>query len=119
MTLKTVKETLVKIKIVFDRGKNYISYITFFMMTFVTITAMKEYEMFSFLSSTLWFTIVFSISIFSIGFIGWLEMKGLKTWQKEREIYGRLDPVFEKLYNNQNKILAHLKKDEQKDEQKN
>ena len=103
-----MREFFVKTKIVFDRGKNWVSYLTFLMLIFVTITAMKEYPYFSFLSSWYWLAVFLLGSLAVVGFLGWLEMKGLRTWQKEREIYGRMDPVMNRLIENQEEILKKL-----------
>lgn len=104
-----MKELFIKAKIVFDRGRQWIGYINFLMIVFITVASMKAYSSFEFLSSTYWLIFIILASFFLIGLIGWLEVKKFGTYQKEAEILGRINPNYRKLFKNQEKIMRELK----------
>jgi hypothetical protein len=104
-----VKDLLIKAKIVFDRGKEWIGYINFLMIVFITVASMKTYSTFSFLSSTYWLVAILVLSFLMIGVIGWLEIKLFGSYQREAEIRTNLNPVYQKILSNQEKILKELK----------
>ncbi len=99
---------LVKAKIVFDRGRNWVSYLMFLMMVFVTVTSMKEYSYFKFLGSRYWMIIVLAGSIVVILALGYIELRRSDIYQKEAEIYARINPVQKRIFDNQEKILEKL-----------
>lgn len=103
-----MKEFLVKTKIVFDRGRYWTGYLTFMMMIFITVANMKEYSYFRFLAGRWWLVIIFLSSILLILIAGYVEIKLLGTYQKEQEIYSKLNPSQTKILENQEKILAIL-----------
>lgn len=103
-----MKELLVKSKIVFDRGKYWLSYLTFFMLLFITVTNMKQYSYFEFMQGRYWFIILLFASILAMFLLGYVELKHLKTYQKEVEVLGKIDPNWQKSYKNQEKILEKL-----------
>ena len=41
-------------------------------------------------------------------FLGYLELKHFKAYQKESEIYARLNPVQKRIFDNQENILKRL-----------
>lgn len=100
----------VKAKIVFDRGRSWVGYLTFLMMVFVTITSMKEYAYFEFLAGRHWFVILLLASVAVIFLLGYLELKTFHVYQKEAEIIGRINPVQRKLLENQDTILERLER---------
>ncbi|MFH1722956.1 MAG: hypothetical protein ABH950_10190 [Candidatus Altiarchaeota archaeon] len=104
----------VKVKIVFDRGRSWIGYLTFLMMVFVTITSMKEYPYFAFLAGRYWFFLVLVSGVALIFVLGYLELRTFHVYQKELEIYSRINPVQKKVFENQEKILERLDKLEKK-----
>lgn len=107
-------DLFVKIKILFDRGKYWVSYLTFFMLIFVTVTSMKEYAIFSFLSTWYWLFIMLLGSMAVMLILGYVELKHTKAFQKEIEIYAKLNPVQKKMFDNQDKIIemvSELKKE--------
>ncbi len=104
----------VKAKIVFDRGRAWVGYLTFLMMVFVTITSMKEYAYFEFLGGRHWFVIILAASVAVIFLLGYLELKTFHVYQKEAEIIGRINPIQRKLLENQGAILTRLKRLEKK-----
>jgi type II secretory pathway component PulL len=103
-----MKELFVKAKIVFDRGRYWVSYLTFMMMLFVTVTNMKKYTYFQFLQGRWWLLILFLGSLLIILIAGYIELTKLGTYQKEAEIYARLNPVQRRILENQEKILKKL-----------
>ncbi|MBU1487687.1 hypothetical protein KKH56_06555 [bacterium] len=103
-----MKDLLVKGKIVFDRGRYWASYLTFMMMIFVTVSNMKEYAYFQFLQGRYWLIIIFLASLGIILLTGYIELTRLGTYQKEAEIYARLNPIQRKMLENQDNILKKL-----------
>ena len=109
-----MKEFLIKSKIVFDRGKYWLGYLTFLMMAFVTVTSMKEYAYFEFLRGSYWLIIVIAVSLAGMLFLGYFELKYLKTYQKEIEVLSKINPIQQKVFENQDKILKKLSELESK-----
>lgn len=105
---------LVKSKIVFDRGKQWIGYFTFLMMVFVTVTSMKEYAYFQFLRSRYWMVFALLASFILVLFIGYLEIRRLNVYQKEVEIYARMNPVQRRVFENHERIIERLDSIEEK-----
>ncbi len=103
-----MKELLIKAKMAMDRGKYWLSYINFAMLLFISVTSMKEYDMFSFLQGRYWiFLLGFGTFIF-ITILGYIDLKKLKTFQLETEIYARINPVQQRMFDNQDKILKRI-----------
>ena len=103
-----MKELLIKSKIVFDRGRYWLSYLTFFMLVFVTVTNLKSYSYFEFLQGRYWLIILLAASIIAMFLLGYVELKYLKTYQKEVEVLGSIDPNWQKSYKNDERILEKL-----------
>ena len=106
----TMKNTLVKIKIAMDRGKYWLSYVQFFMLLFVLVTSMKQYTTFSFLGSTDWLLSLTIITLIGLVVLGYIDLKILKTYQTESEIYARVNPIQKKMLDNQENMLKRLDK---------
>ncbi|ODS39472.1 MAG: hypothetical protein A7316_11000 [Candidatus Altiarchaeales archaeon WOR_SM1_86-2] len=109
-----MKEFLIKTKIVFDRGKYWLGYVTFLMMAFVTVTSMKEYAYFEFLRGGYWLVIVIGAALGGMLLLGYIELKHLKTYQKEIEVLSKINPIQQKVFENHNKILNKLSELESK-----
>ncbi|MCK5474621.1 MAG: hypothetical protein KAI53_04390 [Candidatus Aenigmarchaeota archaeon] len=103
-----MKNTLVKIKIAMDRGKYWLSYVQFFMLLFVLVTSMKQYTTFSFFRSTEWLGLLTIITLVGLVVLGYIDLKVLKTYQTESEIYARVNPIQKKMLDNQENILKQL-----------
>ncbi|MBW6462102.1 MAG: hypothetical protein K0B07_03595 [DPANN group archaeon] len=100
-----MKELLIKAKMAMDRGKYWLSYINFVMLLFISVTSMKQYEYFSFLQGRYWLIILGLGTFVFITILGYVDLKILKTFQIETEIYARINPVQQKMFDNQDKIL--------------
>ena len=109
-----MNEFWVKLKIVFDRGRGWVGYLTFLMMVFVTITSMKQYTYFEFLAGRYWMILVLCAGLALIFLLGYLEVRTLSLYQKEAEIYSRINPVQQKVFQNQKRILEKLAELEKK-----
>lgn len=110
-----VTDFIMKLKIAVDRGRIWVGYIQFFMLLFITVTSMKQYHIFNFIFVTpYWYIYIGVGAIISILFIGYADVKIFKTFQKETEIYAKINPVQKRLFENQNKIINLLKKGEEK-----
>lgn len=104
-----MKDLFIKAKIVFDRGKEWIGYLNFLMIVFITVASMKAYSTFTFLSSTYWIMAILIGSIALIGLLGYLEIKIFGTYQREAEIRTNLNPTYRKILENQEKTLRELR----------
>jgi len=109
-----MKEFLIKAKIVFDRGKYWLGYLTFLMMAFVTVTSMKQYDYFEFLRGGYWLVVVIAASFGFMLLLGYIELKHLGTYQKEIEVLSKINPIQQKVFENQDKILKKLSELENK-----
>ncbi len=103
-----MKQFLIKAKIAMDRGKYWLSYINFAMLLFIAVTSMKEYEYFSFLQGRYWLIFLGFGTLVFITVLGYIDLKKLKTYQVESEIYARINPVQQKVFENQDKILKRI-----------
>ncbi|NOQ56049.1 MAG: hypothetical protein GQ477_04560 [Nanohaloarchaea archaeon] len=103
-----MKEFLIKAKMAMDRGKYWLSYINFAMLLFISVTSMKEYDMFLFLQGRYWIVLLGIGTFVFITFLGYIDLKKLKTYQTESEIYARINPVQQKMFDNQDKILKKI-----------
>ena len=103
-----MKDWLIKAKIVFDRGRYWVGYLTFLMMVFVTVTSMQQYAYFEFLSGRYWLAIVLMASVAFMLLLGYIELKRSNIYQMEAEIYARINPVQKKVFENHEKILERL-----------
>jgi len=103
-----MKDRLIKAKIVFDRGRYWVGYLTFLMMVFVTVTSMKQYPYFEFLSGRYWLVVVLAASMGFMLLVGYIELKRSRIYQREAEIYARLNPVQRRVFENHDKILERL-----------
>ena len=103
-----MKDKLIKVKIVFDRGRYWVGYLTFLMMVFVTVTSMRQYAYFEFLSGRYWLAIVLISSIAFMLLLGYLELKRSDIYQREAEIYASINPIQKKVFENQERILEKL-----------
>ncbi|MCK5373521.1 MAG: hypothetical protein KAJ20_04225 [Candidatus Aenigmarchaeota archaeon] len=103
-----MKTFLIKAKIAMDRGKYWLSYINFAMLLFIAVTSMKEYEYFSFLQGRYWLVLLGFGTLVFITVLGYIDLKKLKTYQVESEIYARINPVQQKIFENQDKILKRI-----------
>ncbi|MCK5234936.1 MAG: hypothetical protein KAJ88_04935 [Candidatus Aenigmarchaeota archaeon] len=103
-----MKTFLIKAKIAMDRGKYWLSYINFAMLLFIAVTSMKEYEYFSFLQGRYWLVLLGFGTLVFITVLGYVDLKKLKTYQVESEIYARINPVQQKIFENQDKILKRI-----------
>ncbi|MCK4808348.1 MAG: hypothetical protein KAS90_01875 [Candidatus Aenigmarchaeota archaeon] len=103
-----MKTFLIKAKIAMDRGKYWLSYINFAMLLFIAVTNMKEYEYFSFLQGRYWLVLLGLGTLVFITVLGYVDLKKLKTYQVESEIYARINPVQQKIFENQDKILKRI-----------
>ena len=99
---------LIKAKIVFDRGRYWVGYLTFLMMVFVTVTSMKQYAYFEFLRGAYWIAIVLAGSIGLMLLLGYIELKRSRIYQKEAEIYASINPVQRRIFENHERILKRL-----------
>jgi len=114
-----IDELLIKTKIVFDRGRYWLGYMTFLMMVFVTVTSMKEYSYFEFLRSWYWLAFILAGSVAGMFVLGYIELKHVKAYQKEAEIYAQINPVQKKIFENQERILKKLEELEEAQERNN
>lgn len=103
-----MKELLIKAKMSMDRGKYWLSYINFAMLLFISVTSMKNYEYFSFLQGRYWLVMLGLGTFVFITILGYIDLKKLKTFQIESEIYARINPVQQKMFSNQDKIMKRL-----------
>ncbi|MCK5593798.1 MAG: hypothetical protein KAI18_01000 [Candidatus Aenigmarchaeota archaeon] len=103
-----MKELLIKAKMAMDRGKYWLSYINFAMLLFISVTSMKEYDMFSFLQGRYWIIVLGLGTFVFITILGYIDLKKLKTFQLETEIYARINPVQQRMFDNQDKILKRI-----------
>ncbi len=103
-----MKDFLVKIKIAMDRGKYWLSYVQFFMLLFVLVTSMKQYTTFSFIGSTEWLLLLTVTTLVGLVVLGYLDLKVLKTYQTESEIYARVNPIQKKMLDNQENMRKQL-----------
>ncbi len=103
-----MKKFLIKAKIAMDRGKYWLSYINFAMLLFIAVTSMKEYEYFSFLQGRYWLVLLGFGTLVFITVLGYIDLKKLKTYQLESEIYAQINPVQQKVFENQDKILKRI-----------
>lgn len=101
-------DLLIKLKIIFDRGRYWFGYSTVFMLMFVAVSSLKQYSYFSFLGAWYWLVCLFLLSLFMMLGIGYVEMKYTKTIQKESKIYTLRNPVFMELLDNQKIIIDKL-----------
>ncbi|MEA3229740.1 MAG: hypothetical protein U9P44_02390 [archaeon] len=109
-----MKEFLIKAKIAMDRGKYWLSYINFAMLLFISVTSMKQYEMFSFLRGWSWLFVLGLGTFVLITVLGYLDLKKLKTYQIESEIYAQINPVQKRIFENQDRIMRRLEDIEKK-----
>ncbi len=103
-----MKELLIKAKMAMDRGKYWLSYINFAMLLFISVTSMKEYDMFSFLQGRYWIIVLGLGTFVFITILGYIDLKKLKTFQMETEIYARINPVQQRMFDNQDNILKRI-----------
>ena len=103
-----MKELLIKAKMAMDRGKYWLSYINFAMLLFISVTSMKEYDMFSFLQGRYWIIVLGLGTFVFITLLGYIDLKKLKTFQMETEIYARINPVQQRMFDNQDNILKRI-----------
>ena len=99
---------LIKAKMAMDRGKYWLSYINFAMLLFISVTSMKEYDVFSFLQGRYWIIVLGLGTFVFITILGYIDLKKLKTFQLETEIYARSNPVQQRMFDNQDKILKRI-----------
>ena len=109
-----MKDFLIKAKIAMDRGKYWLSYINFAMLLFIAVTSMKEYEYFSFLQGRYWLVVLGFCTLVFITVLGYIDLKKLKTYQMESEIYAKINPVQQRVFENQDKILERIERLEKK-----
>lgn len=105
-----MSEKLIKAKIAIDRGKYWMSYISFLMLIFIATSSMKEYPALSFLKGRYWILALLLSSLIAIAVLGYLDLKVFATYQKEVEIMSRINPVQKKLLSNQKEILERLER---------
>ena len=103
-----MKELLIKGKMAMDRGKYWLSYINFAMLLFISVTSMKEYDVFLFLQGRYWIVLLGLGTFVFITILGYIDLKKLKTFQIESEIYARINPVQQRMFENQDKILERI-----------
>lgn len=100
---------LIKVKVLFDRGRNWIGYLTFLMLIFITISNMKSYDyIFGFLSGWHWMIILMIGALCLVLVLGYVEIRHTNAYQQEAEIYARLNPVQRRVFENQEKIIDML-----------
>ena len=109
-----MKNFLLKLKIALDRGKYWLAYLNFFMISFIAVSSMKQYSVFSFMQGRYWLSLLLVGSVIGMIILGWLDLKKLGTYQKEAEILADINPVWRKLFKNQEEILGRLDKIEKK-----
>lgn len=103
-----MKDFLIKLKIAMDRGKYWLSYVNFAMLLFIAVSSMKDYEYFTFLQGRYWLLILGFGTLVFITVLGYIDLKKLKTFQIESEIYAKINPVQQKIFANQDMILKRL-----------
>ena len=106
----TMDDKLIKAKIALDRGKYWMSYVNFVMILFIATSALKDYPALTFMSSRYWLVILFVVSFFSLLALGYIDLKFFGAYQKEIEVMSRMNPVQQKLFKNQEEILARLER---------
>ena len=98
-------------KIMWDRGKTWITYLQFMMILFLVVDKIKDLVWFKEISTTALLVISFiavNVGIFAIGFI---EIKLLGTFQKEMENRSKLNPIIVEQMRMLREILRKLEGD--------
>lgn len=107
--IQSLVDLYVKGKIIFERGQAYFGYLQFVMIIFITVSQMRTYPLFAWLSGWYWFGALF-VGIFgTILFVGYLEIRW-NIWQRQTDIYARLNPLNLELLKNQKEILEEVKR---------
>lgn len=53
-----MRDLFIKTKIALDRGREWISYINFFLIVFIAVANLKQYSYFDFLQTRYWMIII-------------------------------------------------------------
>lgn len=104
-----MQKFLIKLKVALDRGRIWFGYVQFFMLIFITVASMNQFPaLASLFSSTYWLILLGIGGTGAIVVFGYIDFKYLKTFQHENVLYARMNPVQQRIFDNQDKILAEL-----------
>lgn len=108
--MMSIKETMIKLKLYFERGRMYLGFLSFSGTAFIVVAQLKQMGVPVDLTN---YTAIAIISvIFLTMIIGFLEVR-MKFFSKDLEIRGMKNPITLKLLKNQDIILERLKEFEQ------
>ncbi len=108
-----IKDFFVKTKIALDRGRNWLAYLSFLMIVFVTVSSMTKYPIFSMFNGPEWIVVILISTLIGVTIIGYFDIVS-GVYGKEAEIVARINPVQSKLLKNQEDIIKRIENLERK-----
>ncbi len=103
-----LKDFFAKVMVCLERGKYWISYLNFFMIVFLTVTSMREYQAFGFLRSAHWIVLIVLVAFIVVFFIGYLDIKR-GIYEKEKLVEAKINPVQKRIFKELDYICDNVK----------
>lgn len=104
--IRKVKSKAANFKVAMTRARDWSTYFNFFMLLFVTISSLRQYESFKFLTTKyiIWIMI---IGVFGMALFGWIDLHwGL--YKLEVEKLNRINPIWVETFNRLERIENKL-----------